>query len=261
MELNRRDFLKAAGGFGLVLGLPSTLLGQDPEPEWFGKALARMKRENKPGVALAVPKDPQARRSLSRNLLALVQTENTDVRMILAEAVFVGLGAKEFDRIGRDGETAVLIDTEGRRIEGIAFGAFDQAPKFVEAFAKLLHGAGDARLNERADAILQAAPADVRQALADLAVDDLETADRAEAVLHRHAAAIVPLLVRESRKKPRARAVVLRYFADLSEKEPGRLPYGVRVGEHYGCTEDSQAKCGRSSVPSHGRKFLEFLSS
>lgn len=245
--MNRRDFLKTAGGVAAILGLPSLALGQDDSPEWLRQALARMKKENKFGLAIRVPADYDQRFELSRKLLELLRSEKDEMVELLSSSVLVCLGGKSFP--GRDGEALALLDLDGKRVDGA---------KSLE-FPTLLT---DDRIRERAEAIRKTV--DVSKTLEALE-GDLEEAAAATAKLEKLAPAIAPLLVYEHRQskgevRDRLMAVLQRYVAEFEGKEPGpRLPFGVECKDHTGCSEEPYSKCGRSSMPQPARKFLEFL--
>jgi hypothetical protein len=248
--MDRRTFLKLTGGSALFIGL-QPLLGQDEKQDWMRLALERMKKENKPGVAILVPAEYGAQRELGRKLLALLQTESDDVMEILCEAVFVCVRG-EFP--GRDGDTAALFDLEGRRIEGLRL----DLERFAEQMGGLLHGQ---RLEERARVLRKDFPMETFEKLG----GDLEEADQAAAVLDRHADRFLPLYVwmriemKPGIARDRLRAAIRRYFGKGQPDENGpRLPFGTKVVEHRGCGEDPQSKCGRASVSGPAKKFLQF---
>lgn len=238
--MNRRDFLKTAGGLGLILGLPSLTLGQEESPEWLRQALARMKKENKFGIAIRVPSDPDARATLAARLLELVESEKDEAVQLLCSAVLVCLGDKTFP--GRDDEGIALFDDSGKRVDGA---------KSIDSLFALI----EKRLETRAAALRTD---EIRATIENLS-GDLEESSKAAAELEKLAPTIAPLLVFEARRtegvvRDHLRAVLLRHATPAA-----RLPYGVECRERTGCGSDSMSKCGMSRVPGPGRKFLHFL--
>jgi hypothetical protein len=265
MEIDRRGFLKTLAGVPLVLGLPSLLRGQDKVdgPAWFGKALERMKKENKPGVVIAIPEDRPERFNLGIALARLIEQGDEGVHEILCEAVFVCASAK-LVRDAREGETVIVIDVDGRRVEGAKLDLKD----FTKILQPLLHGEKNERLRERAGAIRKKTDEKVLAALKRIDSDSGDERDEATALLEKNAEGIVALLVferltaEEPERRARLRTVIKHHFETFDTKKPGpQLPYGTELRERTGCGDDSDTpvKCGMGSVPENGRKFLRFV--
>jgi hypothetical protein len=170
--------LGVAAGAGLVFGLASLDAAAEGEaeepqkpPSWLGDALAEMKRTRCVGVALVVAEDEKGRATLRDRLAALLAEPPYDVQEHLVEAVWVCARAKFVG--AKDGETAVLLDADGRRVEGAAFDlSSDDA--FVRSARALLRSG--TRLADRAKA---ARTEEVARWIERLASEDETTRDNA----------------------------------------------------------------------------------
>ncbi len=277
---SRREFLIQAGGCSLILGFP--LLGCRPQDvlprssQWLDLALQRMRADRKPGIALRVPENPAAREALAGSLVQLMDSRDDDVREIFAQAVFVCLGAGEFDRLSS--EDVALIDESGGRVDGISFESFADPAAFVAAFRGLLHGDRLAKNAER-----------IRKTTFKGLVEAVERLDSDESMelVSRHADTIVPLLVytRLTTKSPevrsRLRSILNAYYDRIDLTTPGpRLPFGaaaraqvfhgVGCGGHMEwegepCDRCDATKgmpmpaCGMMVAMPSSRRFLKFL--
>ncbi|MCE9634460.1 MAG: hypothetical protein K8T90_02040 [Planctomycetes bacterium] len=117
-------------------------------PACLTQALAEMKRTGAPGIAIVVPAERKDRSALRDSVAALLAEPCYEVQELLVEAVWVCAPAKQVG--AKPGETAVLLDAEGRRVAGAVID-FSSQVKFVEGIGPLLHG--EKRLEERAKAV------------------------------------------------------------------------------------------------------------
>ena len=172
----RRDFLARAARASVILGLPDLLApGSRPlvgNPA-FDDALARMAREKMPGVVIRIPKDPAWRLELGKRLVYIVDgptrrdqprfgvsPDLTDadysLHELLLEAVFVCVEERRIAHLLRRpnaNDTLILIDSQGKRIDGAALddASLARADSLEAEVRRLVHGAKNERLRERAE--------------------------------------------------------------------------------------------------------------
>ena len=270
-ELDRRTFLGAAAAVPILYGLEA--FQADPSkgadaPAWLDQALARMKETGRWGVVLMLPEAPQPRFKLGQALWAIAAFENEDfdAHRLLCEAVFVvvlpELARRRFE--AKEGITRILLSPEGRPIvsdkepltvvgDGVAFAA---------SFGRFIHGEGNERLVERADALEQAMAPEVKAAFAKLGSDTDEDRLLAARVLVRKVEAIAPCLVRLAetsdvpRRRQQAKNLLSSYFGSLKPDAAGaKIPYGCSGPHHY----DPCRTCGMAMIPERSRMFVRFL--
>ena len=291
MENNRRTFLIQSGATFGVIGLGYLLWDSPGPPEvpgdaqkpptvkpptgLLGEALARMKAENKPGVAIRIPVDPETRHLPGHFIVGTLNQPEEGVIRLYAQSVFVCLESAVVQGRLRGADPShnlVLFDATLRVVAGIDF-KYDRWDGFAPALLGLVQGKEDALLKSRAESIRRSAPAPVVDA-----VDRLDSVgDRTTVAAH--AAKIAPLLVYEDLQptneiRKKALTDILRgYVESSSATVPGpRLPFGVETsGEVGGCGDscrersESQQKvvvgCGMGRVSPTARSFARYLSS
>ena len=275
MKTTRRRFIRQTGGFSLLLGFPSLGCRRVPAPDWLEEGLARMRKQNKPGVVLRVPTEKKKRCLLGHQLAHYMNSRKPDVHEIFCEAVFMCLeSATVADHIqgARKSETVILIDVDGYAQAGapaLTLGKPYDEDSFAVTLRSLLHGPGNQRLVARAEALRRKTPVAVVKAL-----DELKTGPDLE-ILEKHAGSILPLLVRarlEADTKDReakVRRIIEKHFADANVKKRGpRLPYGVEVRPDMGgcgdrCEEGDPNRgavaCGMAMMVPGSREFVKFL--
>jgi hypothetical protein len=291
MDTNRRAFLIQGGATFGVIGLGYLLWDSAGSPEVPGdakrppvskpptgllaEALARMKAENKPGVAIRIPVEPKMRHVPGHCIVESLNRPDANAIRLYAQSVFVCLESavlQEQIRGADPADSAVLFDSTLRAVAGIPFNYGTDWDRFVPVLLELVQGKGDERLRSRAESIRRSAPAPVMDA-----VDRLDSAgDRATVAAH--AAKIAPLLVYEDLQptneiRKKALSQILRgYFDSTSATVPGpKLPYGVKAspggGCGDGCEERSEAQremvveCGMAMMGPGARSFARYLTS
>ncbi len=252
----------------LILGMPTLLRSEEvpgrpskaDEKEklaaWHREALALMKAKGLCGVAIVVPPDAPHRKQLAGFLETLVTRGGPQVQEALLEAVYVCLPA-ELIQPGK-GETAILLDPEGKRVAGGAVG-FSSEEGSVNGMDTLLHGEG--RLEAQVRAIQDPKIAVASERLGDNRLEDRE---EAQAYLESHLDQAMPALVKARResKDPEIQArieqiVLAGFLAKAGHERQTWLPFGVRWQEEE--LGDPCPACGMGKVSPRSRRFLSFL--
>jgi hypothetical protein len=246
--MNRRDILRAAAALPAIFGLG----GCSRSPSWFGEALRKIRSEGKPGLVLRLPTDPESRCGFGHRLARLVTREDVTGLEVSLQSVLLCLEEDDVRRQldgARDGEDLLLIDGEGRVLDGLAL---DPQADLAEQAGKLLDGRALSRLKEKAAAAAKSAPAEALAALDD------------PASLPKWAHTLLPLLILKHREN--VNAGVEAAIESLAPASPP-LPYGasMRTGAPSKCGEDPACyraicgACGLSVVTSRSREFVKFL--
>jgi hypothetical protein len=254
-------------------------------------AQERMKQENKPGVVIVIPAEPQAANKLANELATLLGGKNpacavdewipfgmppsagagnAEVHQLFCQAVFVCLPAeaarKAFPKLQAD-SAAVLLDRTGEPLEAVKASETLFAGGFTGEMTSLIHGKHGERLTAMAQAQRSAlgkeAAERVEACLRSLDADQFFVRQQASAVLSELAPRATALLAEELRRRPalEKRRRVEQFFNEIyaaaSEEKPSvRLPFGV---QWQGRKVDPCGPCGLSSTPPPTRLFLKFL--
>lgn len=270
-SLDRRLFLRAACGGGLILGLGGlAALGwaegeerpEDVARAW-ADALKRMKALQQGGVAVVVPKDAAARAALGRQLQALIPLMSLHegappmARALLSQ-VWVCASAEQVE--AKPGETLVLLDPAGKRVAGVKLDLGGEAAAVLKGIRALSEGEGRlaaqvARI--RADKALA-------QILDDLASTKPKQRQSAYAQLDAHVDALAPALfalLESTSLSDEVRAnlsrVLARAYFDRIQAAEG-LPYGARFKVEVD-TPEPCPPCGMAAPSVSGRTFLDFF--
>ena len=275
MRTNRRTFLFQSAGRAAALGL-SGLCGchATKRPGALRDALSRMRAENKPGLAIRIPKDRKTRCEPGHSLICCQNLEDPDWRELFSEAVFVCLEdatLQDHLRGANPAHALVAFDADGFVEEGVPFDFESDWERFFPTASTLLHGPADSRLLARALTLRKRADLAVVEAL-----DRLEgPADRD--LLASKAATIMPLLAcerlkaQEETRHDDLREVIDRYFESCPVTLSGpRLPFGVQAEPGGGGCGDScdecvkvaagiLVECGMGYVSPRSRTFVRYL--
>ena len=286
--MDRRTFLSVVAGSPLVFGLRE-LLAQEPSPapdatpDWLKTALQRMKKTRRFGVVIVVPAGKEVRTRLGNALVARlprdIESSPEDVETFVAN-VFVCLDEARAQRLtdGKlDGVTRILLDPEGREVEGdqVDLAVYEDASKFRESFRRFVDGGDGSRLRNHAKEIEKSIPADIHKAIEVISrpprrmetEEAIEELQEAMALVRIRADSIAPWLTHLSRLKEnektflqtRLRTIAWDLYLKASAVQPATcLPYGVKFEALP--LEDPCPPCGRSSIPTGpALKFLSFL--
>jgi hypothetical protein len=289
MDMNRRTFLIQSGSAIGVLGLGYLLVeppeGPTPSPgdakppshrkpptALLKAALERMAREQKPGIAIRIPKNPDRRHTAGHTLLYYLNQMDSGSLRLFAQTVVICLESAAFDDefAGANPKHEIILFDASRRAEsGIAFDFEQGWQGFVPALLALVQGDGDRRLSARAASIREKSPAELMEALDRLSTE----AERAQVAAQ--ASRMAPLLVYEELQptqefRRKALGEILRqYVESASPTDPGpRLPFGIQAGAaRGGCGDSCQerpephmvAACGMARVRPSDRDFVRYL--
>jgi hypothetical protein len=272
MTNTRRAFLAQACALPLAFGLPLCGCERAGAPAWLVDALRRLRADGRLGLALRLPAAKDARCGIGHAISHyLLSVPDADVHEVLAEAALLCLDGDALQasiRGVRPADTLVLVDGDGYAVDGLAFRPKDDWSNFVPSARALLHGAGGARLAERAAAARRRAPAEAVAAL-DQPVPDA-------AALGPSVGTLIPALVKERLAAPAPRAARLReaveaYWSASPPAGPGpRMPYGVETTAQMrggcgacGCEEapprNAMVACGMAAPLKNARYFVKFL--
>lgn len=231
----------------------------------LAQALARMSSEGKPGIVVVVPSEETAAAVVADQLGRVFIEGGAPARRLLCEAVLVCV--REGTSIdGADPDwNLLLIDTNGKAIDGRRAPAADLGRQFTSIAGDLLHGDGDARLTERAASESAALGADVAKRI-DAAVavlgegefDEREAASRVLAELAPRAVTIIALAFARS-SDPEAQARIQAVFDGMYESGPDGVP-GPRQphGAVWAESEVDAWNLGATVASPHRRRFLLF---
>jgi hypothetical protein len=243
MSMDRRTFLKAAAAAPCIFGLRE-LFAQETEtrPEWFRKALDRMKERKLHGVVVLAPEADPKQLEFGRTLWLFLEGDFPEAHELFLTGVFIFMtpAAAEASGIRKpdEKETRFLLDPDGKRIAADSCGptVFTRVDEFTASFASFLYGSSDQRLKARADEQGASAAAGVHTALLDLGADELEARDKATHILAGRAADLIPFFAwkRRTATDPevasRLKSIIERHFRSLADDAPGaRLPFGTRI--------------------------------
>jgi hypothetical protein len=272
MLLRRREFVAAAAAAILVYGLDRFAAGGDDAdatkkdagpPQWWKDALAEMKATKSPGVAIVLPEGKDAREALRAGVEGVLRFPQLTTQIHLVEAVWVVADAKLAQ--AREGETAVLLDADGKRVDGavVKFDAVD----FPASVRPLLRG------GERFAARVQAARTkEFEKALSDLADHEPVKYEAAVERMASNFAAFGPAVIGAwEGEKPgsdlqqRLSWVLSRVFArrvgEQGAEAERPLPFGTRwkAKDPPEPDVDPCPGCGMMRRPTHARDVLELL--
>jgi hypothetical protein len=261
-NFDRREFLKVAGA-GLILGAGGLAAWADDRAlsKAWKSALAEMKQQRAHGVAIVLPTDPKARAVLAKQLAKIVPIMKghgsaPEQAIYLLQAVWVVVEAKTVG--AKPGETLVLLDSRGKRLEGAKVD-LGQSKTFLTGARLLLHGKEGKRLRQRAD-LAMADPeikAAIKGALAPKLVYDHYH------VLRRRFVAAAPAIALElaAAKNPEVRAWHQRLLGELywaRQRQQSSFPFGVEwkitMFEPEPCPP-----CGMARPSLSGKAFVRFL--
>lgn len=263
-EPNRRDFLRAACGAGLILGLgnlglPGVGSAQDAKQSPFEQALARMKSERLDGLVIVVPKGAAAQEALGKQLQALIPVIQAHQAVplggrLLLQVVWVCASAEEAQ--AKPGETFVLLDPSGKRSAGakLPLGAKREVLlKHLKAFIE-----GEGRLAKRA----KRAREDTKIAAALAGIRDPKQAPQHYTTLHTRFASAAPAIFEqldqeqdEQIKRNLRNTLSNAYWQELNKKQG--FPYGVSWKLNV-LEADPCPPCGMAAPSLSGRTFLRF---
>jgi hypothetical protein len=296
MSIPRRTFLLQAGT--AVAGLsslgcdgksPDSSAGQgttpaapSKKPQVLVDALERMRSENKVGIALRIPTNPDRRHDPGHALEAVIEVERPEARDALSEVVVVCLESPVLDSHLASVNPAhdlILFDGDLRAVAGKPFNFRENWNGLSAALLSLAHGPDGSRLEQRANEIRAKADPSILATLDRLGTKDGDpNADTA--VLVREAPRIAPLLIHTLTKAPTgARQQALRNVIDTyvaSSKPPSPGPkqlFGVEMGPFRGgCGDDPcrehvvresdksiSVACGMARVTPNTRSFVKYL--
>ncbi len=277
MDALRREFLHdAARASLLLLSAPWALRcqGDTKRPALLAAAAVRLRAEGKPGLVLRLLED-EGDRDLAVATLSSLLDETPDVSTLelLAEALLLCMTSAEIERwiVGsRKDETAVLVDSDLRRVEGrsVSSAAWARPPLLVALLRDLVDGSNGDRLAARAaDARLHATQ-DALQSMEACAQGTIAPDEFA----HAHLPALTAVVIRERALRAsdgpsseRLAEALACSFASNLESQPGpRLPYGLRVVEpsRVGSCADIGFDCGLASFRFPAtRRFVGMLGS
>ena len=259
--------------------------------ELLASAKDRMKQENKPGVVILIPAEPQAANKLANDLATLLGGKNParavgesgrrgmpppagsgnpEAHQLFCQAVFVCLPAeaarKAFPKLQAD-SAALLLDSTSKVLDELKKSDTLFSTGFASQMTGLIHG----KQGERLAATIQAQRSGMGKEAADrveaclrsLDSDQFFVRQQASAVLAELAPRSTALLAAELRKKPalETRRRVEYFFEEIysaaSEEQPSvRLPFGT---QWQGQRVDPCPTCGLSSAAHSSRLFLKFL--
>ncbi len=267
-SLDRRMFLTQAAAVPLVFGLAEFDTQQeakDSEPEWFPRALARMKETGRWGLVLTLPHpDLRFQRGMALWSFMAFEDEDVDAHEIFCEAVVMVL-TPEFIRkrfLVREQVDRLVLSPEGAFLTGdrIDDDVFKESKRFAESFRKFLHGDTNERLAERAKAIEAGMPAELKQAAGRLGAESVDERTAAAAALARKVEALTPYLAwlehgaSDDRRRRQARSLLSSYFATLRFETGSKLPYGCLAPRHH----DPCPGCGMMRRSARSSMFLQF---
>lgn len=285
-DMDRRTFLKRSAAASVMLGFPllSRFAEAEPctdKPAVLKEALARMKDEHKPGVALLFPNDAGMQNKLGRDLEELLSEDKAGVKQLFCEAVFVCLrptdAATHFTQHKSQG-AAVCLNPDGDVVDTWVIEPWQFRERFVAEIGALVHGKNGERSRQWADAqrktIGDQTSSRLDRALKQLGAERPSDRDAAQKELAEVApkATSVLGLARIQTDDPEVRhridAVFTGLFAGAAkDKASVRLPYGVEWAEgSLGCggrcsiaEREVAVACGIARVAPASRKYLRFV--
>lgn len=265
-KTTRRDFLARAARASVVVVGPGWLsrAAQEaasrpasapappaPESPW-APVLARIRAESKSGLVIRFPEDPDSRRRIVGAIDAALDDRIPGDDGIEASTVFLDsvIACAESSAVerwidgAREPETVVLIDSEGRRIDGLAAPLEDltSPERLMDRLKRLLHGPRLERLRPRAQALRLATPERSLSLLAEAAGPTGVTDESATIWMLPHPS-IVSLAWHDAvdpKHRTRIGWIVESMLARSEEDLPGAaLPFGLAL------TRPSRDACGR----------------
>lgn len=300
--LNRRAFLRQGLAASAILGfslrdgfaaVPS--VGKLPTtPDFLALALAKMKREIKPGIVIVIPTEAAKATHLANELAELIGSQdqnccvdrpsgrakgfppavgagNPNARLLLCQAVFVCLPPDQVKTLCPDlkaDSALVLLDLQGKPVEQLKADPNLFGKEFVSQMREILYGKQGERLaatiKAQREALSKEEAGNLDKALANLDAEDFATRQAASEQLKtlapRSTAAIASLLRGGPSLEVRMR--VERIFKDLqtapADQAPSDpvLPYGLQWQTVH---VDPCPGCGQSFVDNSARNFLRFV--
>jgi len=265
---SRRDFLRALGGAGLILGLgqlglPSRGSAQEaPLPKQVDPvklALERLKSLRLDGLVIVVPEGAKAQAALGKQLQGLIPIVQAHRPVplggeLLLQVVWVCASAERAQ--AKAGETVVLLDPSGKRVAGLKLDLSAKPAESLKKLQALIEGEG--RLEKRA----KRARENPKIAAALDGMRDPKQAGDHYSTLHTHFAEAAPAIVAQLRAEQDQE--LLGNLKGLLGQGYWRLlnsaqtfPYGVtwklNVEEAEPCPP-----CGMAAPSLSGREFLRF---
>mgnify|MGYP003673308483 CR=1 FL=1 len=264
----RREFLRAICGAGLILGLgqlgfPSRSAGQEaPGPEEVDpvkQAKARMKASRLDGLVIVVPEGAAAQAALGKQLQGLIPIVQAHRPVplggeLLLQVVWVCAPAEEAQ--AKAGETVVLLDPQGQRIAGLKLDLSAKPAAALKKLQALIEGEG--RLEQRA----KRARENPKIAAALDGMRDPKRAGNHYSTLHTNFAEAAPAIVAQIRAEQdqevlgNLKSILGQGYWQLLNSAQ-TFPYGVtwklNVEEAEPCPP-----CGMAAPSLSGRTFLRF---
>lgn len=298
LPLPRREFLKQSAAASVILGFPflhtsAQVPKNGSQADFMKLAQERMKQENKPGIAIVVPPNPEAAELLGEQLARLIGVSgpltqvDREVRgkgihlfpigggdaathRLFCQAVFVCQATDPPPQPGpaiKPEVSLVLMGENGWPQERVTIGLDQFGKDFTSTVTQLLHGEKGERLaltvKAQRAALGAEACAKFDKALAQLDADEFQTREAASKQLGQLAPRATALLAAALEKKPtpevrrRLEEIFDNLHAATPQDKPGlRMPYGA---EWKTRTVDPCPPCGLSQAPNPTRVFLNFV--
>ncbi len=273
--MKRRTFLQQLAATPLIFGLGSVFSQEDGStPDWYRKALLKMKQTGRYGIVIVVPEDPKKREQAASALYTALLRKPSS---IFCEAVFICLSSKMAKQLVRkpgENSNRFLLDPSGKRIysDRINVTYTLKSRRFSASFERFLHGRNNVRLKRQVAQI--EVPEKIRVALEQLESDRIEERSHAEKILLESMETIAPLLAllrtTTSREETRARIdTLMRNHVTILDAESGfpqhkrrprKLPYGTVLNKRKIYPEsDPCGACGMALPSPTSRSFLTFI--
>lgn len=254
---------------------PPTLGGSRSFEEFLAKALAT----EKPAIVVRLPDDPDTRQAFLAALGTApgdsIATLTPEAAELFADSVIACASRAACNALvptARPGDAAILLDVNGRRVDGIAIPPADlaDARALVVALRTLAHGVDGARLRARAVIAWNAASPRARAAFegrrsTQASGDDWELADL-EAVV-----SVIALERSQAPERAVARWNALLtglFLCEFEEHVPGPLlPYGLELvtASKNGCGGRLRGRsrgggaCGMARMGPGVRRFVDLI--
>jgi hypothetical protein len=276
MTLGRRAFLTLASTSPLVFGLADlhARAQKGEAPEWWKRALDRMKELQRPWLVFIMPVTEELRDQVAQHLLDLLEDESPEIAEVFCSTVVACLRPAVADACLKNDAVpgrVLALDPSGRVVGKceLEFDDLREPEDFEARYMRLVHGEKRNRFEGIAEGIRAKLTDEERKAFDLLDAEELAVRERATEVLARRAEVLMPLLVFERRralqpeKEARLRRIIHERFKAADEKKPGpRLPFGTRIVAGGGCGADEgrgAIQCGMAQQEGKGQRFLRFL--
>jgi len=285
-SIDRRTFLKRTAAASVLLGFPflTRSVRADDAPDKLDvlqTALARMKEEHKPGIAILFPSDEHAQAALGHELEALLASDDAAVKQLFCEAVFVCV--RPTDAEARFPQckglsTTLCLAPDGKVEDSLPVDGWRFRKSFVSEIGALIHGKDGERLRRWAEIQRQTIGNDAAKRIDDAVRQlgavhpkDREAATKELAKQAANATAILALR-RTQTDDPEVRhridVVFTSLYAAAANDKPGaRLPFGVEwtegsrgCGGRCGIAEAHvMVACGMARVSPASIRYLRFV--